>query len=475
MAVPLVYVTNLLMARLYGAEAMGTYYLAFNLMVSIGVFCCLGLNTGLLRFVSASRAESQAMALKTLFGPAIGLAIGLSLIAAVGLFGARHWISGYFHSPHLAPALQFMVLALPFYVASILLTETVRALGGVRLVVLQAHLLTPLGFLVLVVALAHVGRFLNPAAALVLAFFLVTLVGLGVLSGSRELRKTLSQDSNLTPRKASVSLGHLLVYCWPIFLGSVVSLGMAGIDSLILGLFTPPETVAYYNVATKTAPLVMLPLLAVNAVVPPLFARFYAQGDLGSLEMVSRTTARWMYFVALPLALLLILLGPQLLGFLGPDFMQARFALSILAVAQLINVAAGSVGFILLMTGHQRTLLVFQAAVGLGVLPLMTLGGAWFGLNGVAAANALGLAGINILMAWGVWRRLRIKPYAQKIGCVNLGGIVGGALFILSQPYLGVAAAAALFSLGYLALVARPLILEFQTVFRRPLWLEAIR
>jgi hypothetical protein len=127
-------------------------------------------------------------------------------------------------------------------------------------------------------------------------------------------------------------LKDLFIYSWPLFLSSILWLALSGLDSLILGLFTRPQEVAYYNIAMRTAPLVALPLVAVNAVVPPLFAQFHHRRDLQGLEMMARSTARWIYFAALPLAITTILLAPTLLGFFGTDFTQARFALSILAV-----------------------------------------------------------------------------------------------------------------------------------------------
>jgi len=473
LAIPLAFLANLAMARLYGAELMGTYYLAVNLILSISVFCVLGLNTGLLKFVATGHAEGPRTQIRTLFWPALVLVTLLGSAAAVALYALRDLLAGYLHSPFLTDALQFMVLALPIYVCLLLVMETVRALGGVRRVVFQQSILRPGSLLLLVVILAFLGPVVGPAKALPLAFLLSVLLALAFLLGSSDFRRTLFPLSTIDLADIPQSFGGLLTYSWPIFFNAILALSFNGLDSLILGLFTTPETVAFYNAAAKIAPLVMLPLMAVNAVVPPLFARFHQKGDLEGLGSIAQTTARWMYFLALPLALLLILLGPELLGFLGPEFRQARFALGVLALGQLVNVAAGSVGFILMMTGLQWTLLIFNIVIGLGTIPLMMVSAALFGLNGVAGAHALGLAGLNLLMAWGVWHRLRVKAYARKMGWANLGGLVGAGLFFLSKPYLGAVGAAILFSLGYLALVIRPFIKELQGVLKQPQWLEA--
>lgn len=80
---------------------MGTYYLAFNFILSLAAFCCLGFNTGLLRFVAVLQAEGQAAEIKKIFWPAMGLATLFSCLAAAALYGLRGWLAEYFHSLHL--------------------------------------------------------------------------------------------------------------------------------------------------------------------------------------------------------------------------------------------------------------------------------------------------------------------------------------------------------------------------------------
>jgi len=204
-------------------------------------------------------------------------------------------------------------------------------------------------------------------------------------------------------------------------------------------------------------PLITFPLLAIEAVIPPLFAQFHHQGDLNGLEMVSQATARWMYFVALPLTLTIILLGPDILGLFGRNFTKARFALSVLALGQLIYVASGPAYVILAMTGQQWTITKMMAILSFLIVPFLVLATAAFGLYGLAVASACGNAGIHLLMAWAVWRRLGLKVFAQKVGRANLGGLLGVGLFYLSKPYLGAWGGAVCFSLAYLTLAAKPM------------------
>jgi O-antigen/teichoic acid export membrane protein len=463
-AVPLGYITNLVIARLYGPEKMGIYYIALNLLVTVATLCCLGLNTGLLRFVAGFKADGKLGQVKAVFYPALAIVTILSGLAGLLLYTAGSWLKIRFHAPDLPAILNVMALALPIMVITLLVMETVRALGGVRRVVIQQHLLIPLSFLLFLTIFAYWRPILiTKTGSMGLAFFLSALLGLAFLIIWPGISFRFEESlAGWNPLK------DLFIYSWPIFLSSILFLALNGLDSLILGLFTRPEEVAYYNIAMRTAPFVTFPLLAINAVVPPLFAQFHQCGDIRGLESLARSTARWMYFAALPLAIITVLLAPVLLGFFGPDFVKARFALSLLALAQLLNVSVGSVGIILMMTDNQWALIMMQTITAVSVVPAMALGAAFGGLNGMVVASSLGIVGTNVLMALAVWRRLKIKAFAQKVGPANFGGLFGVGLFYLTLPYVGPFGGAAFFFLGYLALSGKTIKEELMSLLQNP-------
>jgi O-antigen/teichoic acid export membrane protein len=194
------------------------------------------------------------------------------------------------------------------------------------------------------------------------------------------------------------------------------------------------------------------------------------QGRLLELGGLARASTRWMYYAALPLAVLLVALTPEILALFGAGFGAAGWALQILVLAQLVNVACGSVGFLLAMTGHQATM-TRALAVGTGLgLPLMIAGAAFFGLNGVALAKGLWLVGVNLLMSLGVWRHLGFNVYARGVGWAHAGAILCFGLFWFIRPYLGPWAAAALGGLAYLLLITRTLYQEFAAMRFQTHW-----
>lgn len=464
---PLTYLTSIVIARLFGAEQMGTYFIAINLAGILSMFCSLGLDKGLLRYTAALNAAGE-INIKSMLRPALALVTFLSLLMALIIYAGRMWLAKWFNSPDLPQLVIFVALSLPLMVIARLFTETVRALGWVRWLALEENLLSPLVFLALLYALSYGSGLLNTPQVLGSAFLAKTALGGFLLGGFLWF-----MTRHFQPGTSHASLFELLVYSWPIFLSMLSGILFTSLDTLILGLFTAPKDVAYYGIATKLAVFLSVPLVAVNAVVPPLFAKFHQLGELANLEMLAQTSARWMYYSSLPIALLLILLAPSILGLFGEDFLKARLALYILVTAQLINVAAGSVGLLLQMTGHQWEMMRLQIVVGVATLILMPTLAYAMGLNGISLATALSIASINILTVVACWRCLGIKAYATKTKMANLGGALGVGLFLLSEPFLGPLVAGLLFLVGYFCLVAGTLKRELAFLYQ-PQQLEVV-
>jgi O-antigen/teichoic acid export membrane protein len=116
-----------------------------------------------------------------------------------------------------------------------------------------------------------------------------------------------------------------------------------------------------------------------------------------------------MLSVTLPLFFLIFLFSPMILSIYGPEFKDADLILKILAIGQLINVSTGSVGYLLMMSGHEKLLrnaAVLSACVSL-VLNLVLI--RQLGVVGAAISTAVALSIQNIVAAWLVYRKLGIR------------------------------------------------------------------
>src|SRR5439155_18868733 len=107
-----------------------------------------------------------------------------------------------------------------------------------------------------------------------------------------------------------------------------------------------------------------------------------------------------------------------------------ELALRILLIGQAVNVAVGSVGFILIMVGRTGWDLVVYAAsflVGLGVaFPLAPR----LGAEGAAIAQAVTMVVSNAGRLYLVWRFVHIQPFNRHYVRLSVPAAVGGLVML---------------------------------------------
>jgi O-antigen/teichoic acid export membrane protein len=191
----------------------------------------------------------------------------------------------------------------------------------------------------------------------------------------------------------------------PMFLMDGAHVVLDRTDLLMLGAMRTVNEVGVYSAAVQTATWVNFPLFAVNAITAPVYAALYAQGDRTSLQRVVSMVAHWFFWIALAIALSLIGFGVPVLHLFGDEFGVARWALVALALGQLVNVGAGSVGYLLMMTGHQLPCaqVFFVSAVVNVILNAIAI--PRLGMLGAAIATALSM------MLWNVWLHALVVKY----------------------------------------------------------------
>jgi O-antigen/teichoic acid export membrane protein len=203
---------------------------------------------------------------------------------------------------------------------------------------------------------------------------------------------------------------HWMRTAFPMLLITGFLLLLAQTDLLMIGLLVDAEHVGVYKVAAKTASLVLFPLLAVNAVMAPRFAKAHVNGDTEALQRLASAAAHWIFWPALVAALALTTMSGIALGLFGPAFLQGEPVLWILIVAQLVNAGAGSVGPLLNMTGHQQaSAQVYGLCAGSNVV-LNAVGIYFLGMIGAAVATTLSTALWNVSLYRLVINRLGLYP-----------------------------------------------------------------
>lgn len=184
------------------------------------------------------------------------------------------------------------------------------------------------------------------------------------------------------------------------------------IDVLLLGEYSSNKEVGVYNIALRISEIVGYSLTLVNYIIAPLIAQYHANGETDRLQGLITRSSRLVLFTSLPLAIVIIVFSQSFMNFFDAGSYNSPIALIILCFGQVVNVVCGSVGMILLMTGHQRfSIFSIVIAVLLNVILNLLLIPS-YGLTGTAIATASSMAVWNFIMYIFVLKKTRINPFA---------------------------------------------------------------
>lgn len=176
-------------------------------------------------------------------------------------------------------------------------------------------------------------------------------------------------------------------------------------DLWILGAILSEQDVALYGAAKRLALPITLPLMVVSLVVPPVISRLYSRGEHRLLERALRGTASVAAIPAIVLVACFVVFGEDILVTLFGDFYGlSALVLTVLSVERLLYVVAGSCGMLLMMTGHERSMLRAVFAAGALQAAMIYVGIRFHGIEG-AALGFLGGSVVRTLALWSAARR----------------------------------------------------------------------
>lgn len=397
-------VLNIALGRMMGADGVGLYFLALSVVTIAMVLGRAGLDNTLLRFTAASAAAGDWAAVKGLYVKSIWLTLAASGFLAAAVIMLAPWLGdSVFSNPNLATPLRLMALAI---VPTAVLTVVAQMLQGLRrtkdgIAVLSVWAPAfSLGF-----ALLLVPRLGLQGAAL--AYTIAAI--LGALAAWWRWRRATPQ---LTRLHGVFATEKLLRSSIPLFWAALSQLTIALSPTIVLGMWSTSSDVGIYGVASRVVVLVSFLQLAVGSIASPKFSALYQQGDMPALATLAQSCTRLQILAATPLLAACWLAPEAVMGIFGSDFKDGATVVAVLAVGQLVAIAMGTAGNVLMMCGYERMVrnaLVVSAftcvAMTLLLVPRM-------GVVGAAAANAATLCIENLAMAALLWRTLGMTAFA---------------------------------------------------------------
>lgn len=404
---PLTLTASILLARGLGPEGYGHYAFVMAVISLLALPVGPGLGELVTREVSKYHHGADWGLFRGLLRRAHQWVV-LASAAMAALIAVPAVLNGRWAMDDRWTLLLIASAMLPLLGLNALRASTLRGLRNVLYAQIPELLIRPGLHLFIAGALLLAGL-LNSATALlsqILAAASAFLYGAWVLSRLRP-----PETRSAAPSYRDGEWARALL---PFTLLAAVSTLNAQIGILALGWLGSASDVAAMQVAQNGAALVAMPLAIVNSVIAPHITRAHREGDKARLQRLSQLSARAALAVALPVALPLMFLGEPIVHFIYGEAYGHVVALplAILVVGQIVNVAFGSVGMFLIMTGYERDTLLGQV---IGLVVSFTVALALtppLGAVGAALGVSIGLIVWNIVMAARVVKRLNLRPSA---------------------------------------------------------------
>jgi O-antigen/teichoic acid export membrane protein len=397
----LVLINEALIAQFLGIQHYGFYALAAMFARIGSILSAFGLPLAVLHFVPinlSQRDHPRAMGtivgslfMPGLFGTAFGICVWLS---------SDWFANSVFQDPGAAPYIRGLAIAVPFLALLEVIGFLGRGFGSAFSYVFTRNLGPPICYFLVLLYLRHAAA---PPTAITWGMPVANITAsiIGAVYMLFLTRKILGWV------KPILELKTLFTYSMLVSFNLIASLVIVSTDLFLIGVFSTAKVAGLYRACVQLVIPFDLILTASSSATAPAYSVFVHDRLHDRLRDSYLGANHLVTLLAVPLFLLLLFNGQDILGILGPEFPVAATGLSILAFGQLARVYSGNAAVILTM-GRKQNLeainstiaALFNVAANLILIPR-------FGLIGAAVGTSLSLlllAGLRIVQIWRVFR-----------------------------------------------------------------------
>ncbi len=434
----------------FGPALYGLYTLSSSLINLIASVLSLGLDDAMIRYTAIYRSRQRATSLQ-------GLAIFCTALAGIaGIVGAllllfftpylaSLWISLNHHNirtqniiAQAIPLFQIMALMIPLLTMQTVWFGGLRGFKAFKWRTITMSILQPLVQIVLLLFLLrffHINVGIQGVALImVISTIFSTILNLYLLF--RQIARVATPDPEQYESREWFSFASVN------FLTTIIDTVLDSVDTILLAAFgVAVVQLGEYGAAFRMSIFIIMPLLTLNNIFAPTIAELHSKGEMQKLEAMFKVVAKWSITFSLPIFLITALFSTFLLEISGAGFIAAWPLVIAFGIASMINTGTGSVGYMLLMTGHQKlsflnsiVAVVVNIVLGIILTPR-------YGAMGVAISTGVAYAVINLMRLVQVRLLLKMHPYRwdafKPLGAGLISAILtGGMIYLLYLSHL---------------------------------------
>lgn len=405
---------NGLLTRLLSPSDVATYFVCLSMITVIAGLAPAGLNQASVKLLSIGEDESKNPATFWLISFATTVSMANCIVILIGFrFGATRWLIDSFEQINaILTVWNLVFLWAVIRCMQDLLAEFYRGLYKILNTVLFGGLLVSiltsigLGFLYLNADAEKVDLD-TLLAIIVFSHALCVFLSIAVMINFMVRNGLFKVDKENIVRSKS-----WLILSFPMWISTCMFLLLSQSDIWLVAIYDSDLNTALYGAGLKLAVILQLPLSIVNAISPPLIAKYFYEKREAHIERELRIITTISFAIAATGFIIFLFIGREILGLIyGVFYRDAYVFLVILGMGQLFNVGSGSCSIALNMSGHQKVVMYSSMVIIPIVIGLAFWLASIYGAIGVALAITTGQISFNFWMAYQSSRRTNIKTH----------------------------------------------------------------
>ena len=404
------YLYSALLARWVGPEYLGIYSMANAIMLISEVLSKMGMETGVMRFVSRLDPDKDNDKISEIIASAIKMCAFFSLFFMIMLISCSSYIVFNILSEQslMVSVLIVFAISIPFNASTLVAAAATQGYKKLKYKSIVTQFINPT---ILLVSMIICYWFFSPESALMFPMLITGIVGCIAMF------QPLKYLSGIKPQqiiKTKFNYG-LLNFSYPFMFVIILQTFMHWMDILMLGYFTNASTVGLYHPAARTAGLLQALLISFISIYAPMISQFHSEKNILKMNQTYKMVSRWLLVFSIPISIMFILFPENILSLFGKEYISSANVLIILTISTLLQAIFGAASPTLGMSGFTRLVLIntcvaFILNLGLNytLIPL-------YGINGAAYATLITLTIVGFIRATQVRIFLKMNLFSIKM------------------------------------------------------------
>ena len=312
------YLYSALLARWVGPEYLGIYSMANAIMLISEVLSKMGMETGVMRFVSRLDPEKDNDKISEIIASAIKMCALFSLFFMIVLISCSSYIVSNILSEKslMVSVLIVFAISIPFNASTLVAAAATQGYKKLKYKSIVTQFINPT---ILLVSMIICYWFFSAESALMFPMLITGIVGciamfqpLKYLSGIRR-QQIIKTKFNY----------DLLKFSYPFMFVIILQTFMHWMDILMLGYFTNASTVGLYHPAARTAGLLQALLMSFISIYAPMISQFHSEKNILKMNQTYKMVSRWLLVFSIPISIMFILFPENILSLFGKEYISS--------------------------------------------------------------------------------------------------------------------------------------------------------